>query len=246
MPWRMTHRAHEDDHTPEAIAARLGSATAHSYLGDGVLGAIDGTVTTFAIVAGASGAGLPGGVAIVLGLANVFADGLSMAVGNYMKSKSERAVVEQARRIEEAHVATIPEGEREEVRQIFARKGFEGGMLDEAVEIITQDRKRWVDTMLTDELGLRLETPEPVRAALTTLLAFIGAGMLPLTPLFLARGAFVVSAVVTAATFFLIGLVNGVLLRRAKAAAGLETLFVGGAAAAVAFLVGMAAKGLIA
>jgi len=242
----MAKRDLHHDHTPEAIEARLAAATDHSYLGDGILGAIDGTVTTFAIVAGASGAGLSGSIALVLGLANVFADGLSMAVGNYMRAKADREVVEQARRVEEAHVDHVPEGEREEVRQIFERKGFSGEMLDKAVDVITEDRQRWVDTMLTEELGLRLDTPDPLRAAWTTFVAFVVAGLIPIAPLAFTADFFLISACVTAATFFLIGLVNGWLLQRRLLLAGVESLLVGGGAASVAYLVGFLGKGALA
>ncbi|MBL8827572.1 MAG: VIT1/CCC1 transporter family protein, partial [Planctomycetaceae bacterium] len=146
-------------HTPEAIAARVSAATQHSYLGDGVLGAIDGTVTTFAVVAGSAGAELSAGVAIILGLANVFADGLSMAVGNYLSTRTEHELLESMRRDEETHIALIPGGEREEIRQIFAGKGFDGELLDRVVDVITGDERRWVDTMLTEEHGLRLQSP---------------------------------------------------------------------------------------
>ena len=96
---------------------------------------------------------------IVLGFANLLADGLSMAVSNYQGTKSQREQVEQARRKEEHHIEQIPEGEREEVRQIFARKGFEGGVLEKIVEVITQDRQLWIRTMLTEELVQHGESP---------------------------------------------------------------------------------------
>ena len=72
------------EHTKEAIARRLQAASRHSYLGDFILGAVDGAVMTYAIVAGAAGAGLSNGVVLVLGFANVLADGFSMAAGNYL------------------------------------------------------------------------------------------------------------------------------------------------------------------
>ncbi|MFQ5843459.1 MAG: VIT1/CCC1 transporter family protein [Planctomycetota bacterium] len=239
-----------DSHTPQAIATRLASAPEHSYLGDGVLGAIDGTVTTFAIVAAASGAGLSGGVALVLGLANVLADGLSMAVGNHLRAKADRDVVERAREVEELHIDRVPEGEREEIRQVFAAKGFAGPVLDEVVAVITRDRKQWVDTMLTEELGLRLETPAPLRASLTTFLAFLLAGLVPLLPLFIvgrrhAAHAFLACLVAAGITFFLIGQVKGRLVGASALRSGLETLLVGGVAATLAYLVGLAAKGLL-
>lgn len=234
-----------DEHTPEAIAARLASSAEHSYAGDAILGAIDGTVTTFAIVAGATGADLAPGIALVLGLANVLADGFSMAVSNYLRAKADLHVVERARRVEESHIERIPDGEREEIRQIFERKGFQGKVLDAAVEVITRDRRRWVDTMLMEELGLRLDPPRPLRAAVTTFVAFLGAGLVPLVPLVLARG-FAVSAAATAATFLAIGVVKGVTLRTGAFRGGLEALLIGGGAAALAYVVGHVARGLVA
>ncbi|MHC4953780.1 MAG: VIT1/CCC1 transporter family protein [Planctomycetota bacterium] len=231
------------DHTPEAIRARIAATTEHSYLGDGVLGAIDGAITTFAIVAGATGAGLSGGIALVLGLANVLADGFSMGVSNFLKAKSDRQVVERARRMEERHIDEIPEGEREEIREIFRVKGLEGDVLEEVVAVITRDRNRWVDTMLTDELGLQLETPEPGRAGFTTFLAFLLAGLIPLTPLMFLDGIgqdnwFLVSSVVTAATFILIGVIKARLVAESMFAHAVESLLIGGGAAFLAYFVG--------
>lgn len=242
-----TRRKLADAHTPWAIAERLERATEHSYLGDFVLGAIDGTVTTFAVVAGVAGAGMSTGVAIVLGLANLLADGFSMAVGNYLSTETERHVTEHARRREERHIDEFPEGEREEIRQIFAAKGFAGDLLEQIVDTITVDRRRWVDTMLTDELGLRLETPSPVRAGFTTFAAFALAGFVPLAPLIFLRQAdkttvFLTSTLATGATFLAIGLAKGWVVHRPLLRSGLETLLVGGAAAGLAYLVGALLK----
>jgi len=243
-----SRRALEREHTPDAISKRLADATQHSYLGDFVLGAVDGTVTTFAVVSGAAGAGFAGAVAVVLGLANVLADGFSMAVGNYLKASSDRQLVERARQIEQSHIEKIPEGEREEIRQIYAAKGFSGAQLEHIVEVITNNPQQWVDTMVTEEWGLQLETPSPWRTAIITFVAFVGAGLAPLVPLMFAAllgptGAFVLSAGVTAITFFLIGLVKGRFVGRPMLSSGLETLATGGAAAALAFGAGAALRG---
>ena len=85
-----------------------------------------------------------------------------MAVSNYQATKSQAERVEQARRLEELHITHVPEGEREEIRQIFLQKGFEGQVLDEVVDVITKDKKLWVDTMLTEELGLQIDGPASV------------------------------------------------------------------------------------
>lgn len=233
----------QSDHTTEAIARRLAAARSHSYLGDFVLGAVDGGVTTFAIVAGAAGAGLSNGIVLVLGLANVLADGLSMAAGNFLRARSDQQMLQRYRLLEETHIDRIPDGEREEIRQIFRGKGFDGEMLERVVQVITEDRQRWVNTMLTDEWGLQLQPPSPWRAALATLIAFILAGLIPLGPMvvFLDRRAnesFAISAVLTGVTFLAIGIVRGRILDQRPLASGFETLLIGGSAAFVAFLVG--------
>ena len=144
-------------HTPDAIATRLASATEHSYLGDFVLGAVDGTVTTFAIVAGVAGAQLEGGItiAIILGLANVLADGFSMAVSNFLRARADREVVEQFRRMEEAHIDEVPAAEREEIRQIFAGKGFGGDVLDRIAMALLER-----ETLETSDLDLILKNED--------------------------------------------------------------------------------------
>ncbi len=231
-------------HTDEAIAARIAASSGHNYVGDFILGAVDGTVTTFAIVASAAGAGLSNGIAIVLGLANVLADGLSMAAGNYLNARATEQIVERARRIEQMHIDKIPEGEREEIRQIFAAKGFDGELLDEIVDVITRDKQQWIDTMVTEEWGLPQEAPSAKRAALATMVAFMAAGMIPLSPLLIAIGkptaeTFQACAIVTGITFFLIGVARGRFVDGHPWRCGFETLLIGGLAATVAYMVGV-------
>lgn len=237
------------EHSPAAVSKRLAKVKHQSYLGDFVLGAIDGCVTTFAVVSGAVGANLPNAVAVILGFANLTADGFSMAASNYQRAKSDKEWMDKARRSEEQHIDMVPEGEREEIRQIFAAKGFSGEQLEQAVQVITRDRRRWVDTMVTDELGLRLEYPSPLRAALTTFAGFCGAGLVPLLPLFLPTvlgptRVFLTSIVATALTFVVIGTLKGQALNRSKSRSALETLVIGCAAAALAYAVGAGLKEL--
>lgn len=207
-----------------------------------MLGGIDGCVTTFAVVAGAVGGGFSTIVIIVLGFANLVADGFSMAVSNYQGTKSQREIVEKARRTEEHHIEHIPEGEQEEIRQIFARKGFDGDVLEKIVDVITQDRQLWVNTMLTEELGLQVSGPSPLRAALATFAAFFVVGVIPLVPFLVpdltADQAFLGSALVTGLAFFGVGMVKGLVLGRSALRSGFETLLMGGLAAFLAYVVG--------
>lgn len=247
MSERVTIRNLQAEHQPAAIRRRLQSGQNPSYVGDAVLGAIDGCVTTFAIVAGAAGGGLSVMVIVILGFANLFADGFSMAVSNYQNAKSQRQMVEKIRRVEQQHIRLVPDGEREEIRQIYRGKGFEESTLEAIVETITSDEELWVNTMLTEEYGLQLCTPSPSRAALVTFFAFLAAGLIPLTPYitlhYLMPGLsgsilFPLSAGATGVTFLLIGLAKGHYLERAALRGGLETLAMGGTAAILAYVIG--------
>jgi VIT1/CCC1 family predicted Fe2+/Mn2+ transporter len=233
---------HEAEHHPHAIAERLLAPRRSSYLGDAVLGGIDGCVTTFAVVAGAIGAGFSGVVVIILGVANLLADGLSMAVSNYLGTRAQHEELEQARREEERHIHEFPEGEREEIRQIFAAKGFSGDTLERIVDTVTQNKTLWIDTMLKEELGLHLEARSPFRAGLSTFMAFVVVGAVPLVPFFmgslLAENRFLISSIATGAAFAAIGIDKGAVLKRSLVLSGAQTLLIGGAAAVVAYVVG--------
>lgn len=233
----------EKDHEPEAIRRRLETRKKVSYLGDAVLGALDGCVTTFAVVAGVTGGELSAGVALLMGMANLLADGFSMAVGNFQRAKSDQEYRDRARREEEQHIEIIPAGEKEEVRQIFAKKGFEEPVLNEIVSVITSDRRLWVDTMVTEELGLPLVGQDPFKAGLVTFLGFLIVGMVPLVPFLLSRfipfqRTFLASAVMTGLAFFVVGLLKGRVIGRSQVRSALQTLLVGGGAASLAYLVG--------
>lgn len=234
------------EHTPAAIAERISQQPSASYVRDFVYGAIDGAVTTFAVIAGVVGAGLPNSVIIILGLANVIADGFSMAVSNYLATKADRQLLGQARRTEEHHIELNPQGEIDEVREIFRQKGFDGHLLDQIAEVITGNRRLWVDTMLKDEWGLPLIGPTPWKAGLVTFVAFVVVGFIPLLPFVVlfsttvaASRMFVLSAIMTAAAFFVVGAAKSRFVNEHWVRSGLETLAMGGGAASLAYLVGV-------
>ena len=231
----------EHSHDPTAIAARIAAPNSHSYLRDGIYGAIDGAVTTFAVVSGVAGAGLSPSIIIVLGIANLIGDGFSMAAGNFLGTRAENQQLEKVRAIEQKHVRECPEGEREEIRQILVKQKFSGQLLEKAVDQITSDETTWVETMLQNEYGLSIDRPNPLPAAATTLFSFILVGGIPLAPfalnwlLEMKMDAFPISAGLTALAFFLVGAIKSRFVQQRWWLAGAETLAVGTVAAALAY-----------
>jgi VIT1/CCC1 family predicted Fe2+/Mn2+ transporter len=242
----MDPRHLEHGHHPRDIARRLQQGPRISYLRDWVYGGIDGTVTTFAVVAGVVGAELSTNALLILGTANLLADGFSMAAANYSGTKAEIEEYEQVRRMEERHVEFAPDGEREEIRQIFQAKGFSGEALDSAVDVITAKRERWIDTMMTEEHGLPPISRSPAQAALWTFLAFLLCGAIPLLPFAVgAPGSALASTVMTGVTFFLIGSLRSRWSPAPWWRTGMETFLIGIAAAGLAYLAGVTVAGLI-
>lgn len=233
----------EHEHSPEAIRSRLAAGVQHNYLRDFVYGGIDGAVTTFAVVAGTIGANLSARVILILGAANLIADGFSMAASNFLGTRAESDDYRRLRRIEERHIQLAPEGEREEVRQIYAEKGFADMDLERVVELLTSDRERWLNTMLTEEYGLPREIRSAWSAGAMTFAAFIICGLIPLLPfIFSALDSFLYSTVLTGAVFFIIGSVKSRWSTASWLRSGLTTFLVGTAAAALAYLVGLILK----
>lgn len=244
-------RALAADHTAEAVRRRLAAPPPASYLRDFVYGAIDGAVTTFAVVAGVEGASLSATVVIILGIANLVADGFSMAVSNFLGSRADAQQRERARREEQRQIELLPEGEREEIRQLFAAKGFGGDELERIVDVITSDRDVWVATMMREELGYGSAATDPLRAAAATFAAFVTVGFLPLAPFVLDLAApgelaapFAWSAALTGLAFFFVGGLKARFVERPFWRSGIETLAVGGLAALLAFALGSALQGV--
>lgn len=233
----------EHEHSPEAIRHRLAKGTAHNYLRDFVYGGIDGAITTFAVVAGTIGASLSAKIILILGAANLIADGFSMAASNFLGTRAEADDYRRLELIEARHIELAPEGEREEVRQIYAEKGFSGAELERVVELITSDKQRWIQTMLTEEYGLPREVRSAWTAGAMTFAAFLVCGLLPLLPFILgAADSFLYSIILTGAVFFVIGSIKSRWSTDSWWSSGLTTFLVGGAAAALAFLVGVILK----
>ncbi|MBC55244.1 MAG: hypothetical protein CMQ34_15560 [Gammaproteobacteria bacterium] len=227
------------EHQPEAVRKRLNHGPKRQNVSDAVLGGIDGCITTFAVVSGSLGAGFPSSVAVILGFANLFADGFSMAISNYESSKAEEEYFDSIKKSEERHIKEVPEGEREEIRQIFQAKGFEGELLEKVLDTITANKSVWLDVMLVEEHGLSRSTQKPSISAGVTFLAFVAVGAVPLLPYIVSSletgQQFAASAFLAGVMFFLIGMLKSLALARPVLVSGIRTLLTGGTAAALAY-----------
>lgn len=211
-----------------------------SYIGDVIFGANDGIVTTFAVIAGAAGAGLDNIVVVILGFANIVADGLSMGLGNYLSNKSEADYARGQRQKEQWEIDNLRENEVDEIRVIFASWGFTGDLLDRSVEQVTRNREAWVDIMMKHELGIMEEdSGKPLKRGIAIFLAFVTAGIIPLLPYLLnAPSPFVTSIILGAMTLFLFGAARSRTTPLSWFRAGMEVLLIGSIAASAAYVVG--------
>ena len=232
------YRSLHHKHDPESIQKRL-DASPKSLLRDFVYGGIDGAVTTFAIVAGVVGANLETRTVMILGLANILADGFSMAASNYLGTKAEIEEKNFIAQYEEEQIENNPEGETEEVRQIFLNKGLEGEDLEKIVKKITSNRKEWLKLMLAEEYGHADIIHNPWKAGLMTFTSFMLFGFIPLFPYFFdLKNRFAMAIVATGIAFFGVGAFKSKWTRTSPWLSGLETLAIGSVAAALAYYVG--------
>ncbi len=241
MPMRQDHHSH----APDAIRMRLESGPKRNYLREWVYGGIDGVVTTFAIVAGVVGANLSPPIIIILGMANLIGDGFSMAASAYSGARTDEDTYEYLRAAENDHIDRNPEGETEELRQIYLKKGFSGEKLQTMVGLIKENREMWVDVMMREEYGLAADTKPAIKIGLHTFGSFVCCGIAPLLPFFFSMPyAFVAALILSAVTFFGIGSFKSLWSVKPWWRHGMETTAIGMTAAMLAYMIGHALKGL--
>lgn len=214
------------------------------YMREFVYGGIDGAVTTFAVVAGGFGANLDTGIIIILGFANLLADGFSMSVGAFLSSKSERENFKKHEKIEYWEVENLPHLEREEIRDIYKAKGFEGELLEKVVDQICSDKDLWVAEMMKDELEMMQDNKSPLKIGVATFISFITVGFIPLMVYLIdffsqiEKNIFLFTSILTGFAFILIGWMKSLVNQTSPLRSIMETLALGFLAALVAFYVG--------
>lgn len=232
--------------------APISKKAKYNWIPDFVYGGIDGAVTTFAVVAGVEGASLSVGIILILGFANLFADGFSMSIGKYLSDKSQKEQFNRIREIEFRHLKEKPDHERQEVKEIMELYGFKGKDLERATEIITSNPEGWVDIMMRREFNMTQENVDPLKGGLATFIAFVLVGFVPLVaylvkPLLdLSESyTFIATCVATLTALFIVGAVKSKFSVRNWIVSGLETALIGGLAATIAYFIGLLLKTLV-
>jgi vacuolar iron transporter family protein len=215
------------------------------YIAEFVYGGIDGAITTFAVVAGATGANLEISVVIILGFANLLADGFSMSVGNFFSTKADRDTYEKHKAIEYWEIDNLREKEISEIREIYEKKGFKGELLEQVVAVIISDKHVWVDTMMKEELEMIKDPKTPLSTAAMTFISFILIGLIPLLSYVSAlvfgtdqQNLFLYSCILTAVGLIIVGSLKSVVTEKNKLIGIAETLALGGIAAVLSYYVG--------
>ena len=241
------------------------SVQAHSALGEAVekhkgasrfmksfvFGALDGIVSTFAVVSGASGGSFSTEVILALGLSSLVADAMSMGVGDALSSKGEMEAALREREREAWEFQNYPSGEIREMVAIYEEKGMSEEDARLVVRTLSKYEDVFVDLMVRDELGLEVpsEDDNPWLDGLVTFVSFVAFGFVPLlayvalSPLSLGGDdLFVTACCLTAVTLFALGAIKSSLTSRHWLGSGFETFCIGGMVAAVSYLIGWAVE----
>lgn len=260
MPFTLIKRNLQSDQTIQLDLSVFSSSSMdklsakekiETYLPEMVYGAIDGIVTTFAVVAGAAGAHLSIQIVLILGMANLIADGLSMSVGAYLAKRSEIDNYKKHLKRQHYKIEREPWLAKKHLNQIYADKGFEDEDLETITGQIRTNKELWAHTLLVYRHELLPETKSAVKSGIFTLIAFVLAGAVPLVAfLFTQQNAsnfkpFTISALCAGVAFVLIGWAKHLLTKGGLFKSVFETLGLGAIAAAAAYFVGDLLEGML-
>ena len=207
-----------------------------------VFGANDGLVSNTALVAAVAGGTSDASVIILGGVAGAVAGTISMALGAYVSTKSQRELHESEEAREFWEIEHMREHELAETRRIFRLKGITGPLLDEVVDAVSRDHDQWVQLMMTEELGLPSKPPKPHLAAGVMGVSFAAAAVVPVVPFIVAEGAgaLVGAFVLSGVALFAIGAWRATLTQGNMLRKGTEMVLLAGVAVAAAYGIGAA------
>lgn len=234
------------EQTPAGKRSRGGK-----YIKSLVYGGLDGIITTFAVVSGVAGASLAVRVVIILGFANLLADGISMAVGDYLSTKSENEYMEGLKKQQREKLVRNYDDEVEQMVESFEKEGLTAEDAQTIAYTLAKYSDPFVNQKMADEYGTEETEEEPLKNALVTFLSFFTFGLVPLLayvasmflPVMLEH-AFVTASLLTGITLFILGAVKSRITHSSWMTSGIEMLAVGGLAAAAAYLIGFILGGI--
>jgi VIT1/CCC1 family predicted Fe2+/Mn2+ transporter len=219
--------------------------TATAAVRDIVIGMSDGLTVPFALAAGLTSAAAAlskgNGIIVTAGFAEIAAGSIAMGLGGYLAAKTDMEHYASELDREYRETVELPEIETEEVAKVFRDYGLSETQMEPIVTAITSDQRKWVDFMMRFELGL--EPPDPARAsrsAGTIAVSYIVGGLVPLAPYIIMRDiipALWISVSVTLLALFVFGAIKGHYTGVKPFRGGLQTVLVGGLAAAAAFFI---------
>ena len=213
----------------------------NNSLRDVILGGQDGLVNMLGIALGVVAAGGSTHVLVVTGIAAAITESISMGAVAYTSFGSDRDfyLAEKAR--EQKEIEATPDDEREEIREIYADKGFEGQLLEDVVSTITSNRETWVSTMMNEELHLQPVAQQSlVQSALVVTVATLIGHFIPIVPfMVVARTAAIVLAIaLSAVALFAVGVYSAKTLVGDWRKSGIQMVAIGLGAAALGFVIG--------
>jgi vacuolar iron transporter family protein len=236
------HRPVMTPHPGSTEREQSTGATKSGTLRAAIFGINDGLVSNFSLIMGFMGAGVDKSVVLLAGVAGLLAGAFSMGAGEYISMKVQREVYERLIHLEAHELAMEPEEEREELAEIYVRKGVPAELAGRLAESIMADPELALDTHAREELGLDPEQGlgSPWGAAGSSFLTFSFGALVPLAPLLFASGvgATVASAVVSGLTLAGVGAAMSILTGKSAFASGLRQLTVGAIAAAITYGIG--------
>lgn len=205
-----------------------------------VFGVHDGVLTVLGFVSGAAGIFADSRTIFFTGLAGMIAEGISMGVGEYQSIKAQNEIIEHQRHVEEEEIRTKPKVEFEEICEIYCKKGFSRAEARKIATRITANKKRWIDTMMTEELGLSLHRESPLHDGIIIGLASFFGGFIPIASyLFFAKQpAFLVSILLSACVLFFVGVLKARYAEKRWFSSGLKLVAVALLTALITFFIG--------
>jgi len=234
-----------DEHVPEKEEHR----SFRNYMRDVTLGANDGLVSVFALVLGVAGSGFLPREVLLAGIAAAVAGAISMAIGEYLSTKSQEEVYNSERAVEMDHIQNHREHEIEELYEFYEAKGFEGEILDTIVETIAADDQILLDEMMMAEFGvIEEQRRSPITATLVVGIAFFIGSIPPVLPFFFVSktiNGIIISSIASIIGLYGVGAVKAFYARSKPLRAGVENLLLGAAGAAVTYGIGFLIGGSV-